>query len=113
MIDNMDMGGVLSGFEVPVNLDTYTLTSVNFVQTMTRTARVPIMAVVQPSNRDKLAPLGVDMTLRHIDVHAVAPISVGQYINFNGQDYKVITPGDFQLYGFSEVVCAEVKGSVT
>jgi hypothetical protein len=107
------MGDVLAEFETDVSLDTYTRQSVNFVQTLVKTSSVPIKAVVQPGNRDKLAAIAVDLTLRYIEVHAKADIRVGQYIRFNGDDYKVITPGDYQLYGFSDVICAEVKGAIS
>jgi len=107
------MTNTLKAFETDAFLDTYERLSVDFVMTMSRTERKAIKAVVQPANRDKLVALNVDLTLRHIEVHAPEDIKVGQYINFKGQDYKVITPGDYQLYGFSDVICAEVKGAIT
>jgi len=106
------MTRTLKRFETDVSLDTYTKQSVNFVQTLVKSSQ-PIKAVVQPAQRDKLEALQIDLTLRYIEVHAEEDISVGQYINFRGRDYKVITPGDYQLYGFSDVICAEVKGSIT
>lgn len=107
------MTRTLKRFETDVNLDTYERQSVDFVMTFVKVSSLPIKAVVQPAQRDKLEPLGVDLTLRYIEVHAEVDITVGQYINFKGQDYKVITPGDYQLYGFSDVICAEVKGDIT
>lgn len=107
------MTHVLKTFETDVTLDTYERQSVDFILQMVKTESRPIKAVVQPANRDKLQALQVDLTLHHIEVHAVEDIRVAQYVNFKGKDYKVITPGDYQLYGFSDVICAEVKGAIT
>lgn len=107
------MARVLQRFQIEVLLDTYELQSVNFVQTRVKVDSKPIKAVVQPANRDKLAVLNVDLTLRHIEVHAPEEITVGQYIVFQGQNYKVITPGDYQIYAFSDVICEETKGAIT
>jgi hypothetical protein len=107
------MTRTLKRYETDVSLDTYELQSVNFVQTQVMASSLPIKAVVQPAQREKLEALGVDLTLRYIEVHAEVDIVVGQYIKFKGRDYKVLTPGDYQLYGFSDVICAEVKGAIT
>jgi hypothetical protein len=106
------MADVLTDFEVTVDLVTYTRTTVDFAPVMTP-ARVSIKAVVQPAQREKVQALGLDLTLRHIEVHSTTNIAVGQFIEFGGRSYKVITPGDYELYGFADVICAEVKGAIT
>lgn len=106
------MDDVLIDFATAVSLDTYTKTTVDFVETLVKVSE-PILAVVQPAQRDTLQAMQVDLTIRHIQVHAAENITVGQYIEYMGDNYKIITPGDFQLYGFSDVIGAEVKGAIT
>lgn len=108
-----DMSDVLSEFEIKVNLDTYELQSVNFIETMVKVSSVPIDAVIQPASQERLRSLEIDFSLKYIQVHAATQINVGQYIEFNGANYKIITPGDYQLYGFSDVVGEETKGAIT
>lgn len=107
------MSDVVQYFETDISLDTYERQSVDFVLQMVKVSSEQKRAVVQPANRDKVLAVQSDMTLRHITVHATYDIRVGQYVVFRGVDYKVITPGDYDLYGFSEVVAAEVKGAIT
>lgn len=107
------MSDVLADFEIDVTLDTYTRQSVDFVKTLVLTSSVPIRAVIQPAQKETLQALGVDLTLRHIQVHSTTEIVVGQYVVFDGTSYKIITPGNYQLYGFSDVIGAEVKGDIT
>jgi hypothetical protein len=108
-----DMSDVLSEFEITVNLDTYQLQSVNFVETMVKTSSVPISAVIQPASQERLQSLQIDFSLRYIQIHATTQLNVGQYIVYNGVNYKIITSGDYQLYGFSDVVGEETKGAIT
>ena len=112
MIPNMSF--VLGVFETNVTLNTYAKTSVNFVETIVLVSSESIKAVVQPAQAEQLKAIGiVDFSLRYIQVHSVTELLVGQYVIYDGITYKIITPSDYQLYGYSEVVAEEVKGEIT
>jgi len=107
------MADVLTDFEIDVTHDIYTITTVNFVETTTKTSSLTIKAVVQPASQERLKALSVDYSLKYKQVHSKTSLNVGEYIVYEGTSYKIITPGDYQLYGFSDVVAEEVKGAIT
>lgn len=112
MIPNMSF--VLGAFQTDVMLNTYERQSVDFVETMVLTSSVAIKSVVQPAQAEQLKAIGiVDFSLRYIQVHSQTELNVAHYIVYQGVSYKIITPSDYQLYGYSEVVAEEVKGDIS
>lgn len=103
-----DMSGALMAWAVPVTLRTKTITTVDFEETVVNTD-LPIDAVVQPADKEKLNAVQIDWSLQYLQVHSMAEISVGQYIVSGGKEYKVVTAGDYAAYGFSDVTAEEVK----
>ena len=110
----LDMSDAFEGLTTLVNLDTYQLQSVNYVTSMTRIDRKPINAVIQPATHARLMALTVDFSLKYIQIHSpIEPIAIGQYIEFDGVNYKIIDLGDYQLYGFYEAIGEQTKGNIT
>lgn len=103
-----DMSDVLAEWYVPVILKTVTETTVDLEPVETVTVE-PISAVVQPPTPEQLNAESLDWSLRPLTFHSVSQIELGQYIEYEGRDYKIITDGNWQLYGFSEVIGEETK----
>lgn len=108
-----NMSDVLAEFEISVYRDIYERQTINYVETLTKTAHDLIRAVVQPASQERLQAIQVDSSLRYIQVHSVTELLIGQYIVFGGINYKIVQVGSYQLYGFSDVVAEEVKGQIT
>lgn len=110
-----DMSDVVESFAVNVTLETYVRGSVDgvIVNTLTPDPAPVIRATVQPATFEDLQAVEVDQSLKYVMVHSTTELIVGQYILDGADRYKIITGGDYQRYGFSEVVGEEVKGDIT
>lgn len=93
---------------VPVDLITRVETTVDFAKTINETAR-EITAVVQPADKKKLNPDIINWSLRYYMFHTVERVDIGQFIDYAGGRYKIVTDGNFELNGFSEVVGEQVR----
>ena len=104
-----DMSDVLTEWSQPVKLKTVTTTSVDFVETEAVLV-FDIMAVVQPADPEKLQVDQIDFSLEYIQVHSVSPMAIGQYIEWDGRDFKLVPfRKGYGQYGFVEVVGEETK----
>lgn len=104
-----DMSDVLTEWSQPVKLKTVTTTSVDFVETQSVLV-FDIMAVVQPADPEKLQVDQIDYSLEYIQVHSVSPMAIGQYIEWDGRDFKLVPfRKGYGQYGFVEVVGEETK----
>lgn len=104
-----DMSDVLTEWSQPVKLKTVTTTSVDFVETQAVLV-FDIMAVVQPADPEKLQVDQIDFSLEYIQVHSVSPMAIGQYIEWDGRDFKLVPfRKGYGQYGFVEVVGEETK----
>lgn len=106
-----NMSSTLLGWTQSVSLKTATTTTVDFVPT-TSIASQTIQAVIQPAQKEVLAPAEIDWSLNYITVHSVSQIDIGQYIEYNGVNYKVVQILQYGDYGYYEVVGEEVKGNI-
>lgn len=98
---------------VPVTVETYSKTTVDFVETVTVTPQAAL-ATVQAAREDDLQAVQVDITLRYVKIHSETRIDFGQYVVADdGVRYRIITPTDHDRYGFTRVIGEEVKGEVT
>lgn len=102
------MGDTLDEWSMPYTIKTVTRTTVDFVEADTVAGRT-VAAVVQPAQKEKLNPAQIDWALKYLQVHAAAPLYAGEFIEYQGADYKFIEDGDYQLYGFSEVIAEQTK----
>lgn len=104
-----DMSDVLTEWSQAVKLKTVSVTTVDFVGTEIITA-ADIMAVVQPADPEKLKVEQIDFSLEYIQVHSVSPMAIGQYIEWNGRDFKLVPfRKGYGQYGYVEVVGEETK----
>lgn len=103
-----NMASALDGWEIPITVKTVTETSVDFVVTQVVTAET-IKAVVQPAQMEDLNAETVDRSREYIKVHSTNDITLNQFVEFQGKDFKVITRGNYSLYGFIEVMAEETK----
>ena len=106
-----DVSDVLSEWSQTVTLKTVTKTTVDFQPVIDVTTEA-IKAVVQVARPETLNVGDIDWSLRYLRVHSTSQIDVGQYIEYQGINYKVITPSNWQDYGYSEVIAEEVKGEL-
>ena len=103
-----DMSDVLTAWERPVLIKTVTTTTVDFEPVETVAGRTQD-CVVQVAEKERLNPDTIDWTLEYLMVHSKSGIEQGEYIEFDGRDYKVIERGPWRGYGYTEVVAEETK----
>lgn len=104
-----DMSDVLTEWLQPVKLKTVTETTVDFVPVRTVVV-ANIFAVVQPADPEKLQVDQIDFSLEYIQIHSVTPMAIGQYIEWDGRDFKLVPfRKGYGQYGYVEVVGEETK----
>lgn len=104
-----DMSDVLTEWLQPVKLKTVTTTSVDFVETEVVTV-ADIMAVVQPADPEKLQVDQIDYSLEYIQIHSVTAMAIGQYVEWDGRDFKLVPfRKGYGQYGYVEVVGEETN----
>ena len=92
-----DMTDALSDWSDTYIVKAVTTSSVNFVETKTITGR-SISAVVQPASPETLNKDQIDWHKRYIMIHSSSHISVNEYIEYEGEDYKIISPQNYGSY---------------
>jgi len=103
-----DMSSVLVAFERPVIVKTVAITTVDFVEVETITGRSQ-NCVVQVADKEKLNSETIDWSLGYLMVHSSSALEQGEYIEFEGADYKIIQRGPWSGYGYTEVMAEETK----
>lgn len=104
-----DMSGVLAEWSQPIKLKTVTETTVDFVPTTTVVVE-DIAAVVQSADPQKLQVLDIDFALEYIQIHSVSPMKIGQYVEWDGRDFKLVPfRKGYGQYGYTEAVGEETK----
>ena len=96
-LPNMVIG--LSGWTVPVVLKTETVTTTDFVETSV-VSETTIQAVIQPETPESLRSDNIDWSLKYVRIHSETALAVGQFVEFEAQDYKVISVTDYSAYGY-------------
>ena len=104
------MSDVLLDWEQWVKLKTVTTVKVEFVKTDTVVVD-SVLCVVQPAQKEVLKNDSLDWSKEHILIHRRGGgIDIGQYIEWDGRDFKVVGPnGNYKNYGFQELVGEETK----
>jgi len=87
---------------------TITRQTVDYVDADVVTGR-NVAAVVQPADKTKLNADNIDWSLRYLLIHSAEELADGELIVYQGEDYKIIADGDWQLYGHSEVLAEQTK----
>lgn len=105
-----DMSDTLIEWERTVKLKTVTKTSVDFIETEVVDVSY-IKVVIQPADKTKINLGSLDWSKKYILIHKRGGgIEMNDYIEYKGRDFKIIGPnGDYDDYGFSEVVGEETK----
>lgn len=103
-----NMSSTLAGWSAPYTIKTVVNTTVDFENILVVTQRT-IQAVVQPAQKDKLNTEQIDWSKRYIQIHTNTQLAKGEYIVYDGEDYKIIEDGDYELYGFCEVIAEQTK----
>lgn len=98
------MGGLVARNAKPRTVKTKTVTTVDFEEKVSVSART-VDALIQPADPKQLQELnGIDFSLQYIMVHSVQEIEVGEFVEFDGKDFKVITRHPWDRYGFCKVI---------
>lgn len=75
-------------------------------------APVTIQSVVQPADKDKLNTANIDWSLDYQMFHTKSNVIEGDFIEFDGRDYKIISRGAYGQYGYFELIGEETKRAV-
>lgn len=103
-----DMSDTLDEWKQPVVVKTVTQETIDF-EPVDQVAVRTIQAVVQLAQKEKLNADQIDWSLRYLLVHTTGPLTVGEFVEYKGADYKIIEPGDWQDYGYTEAIAEETK----
>lgn len=103
-----DMADVLAEWAAPYTVKTITRITLEFEPVNVVTDRI-IRAVIQPAQKEKLNPDQIDWSKKYIQIHTTETLIPGELIVYGREDYKVIEPGDYQLYGFTEAIAEQTK----
>lgn len=104
MIGKLSVADVLRGETKPTTVKTVTVETVDFEETDVVTART-VDAMVQPADPKNLETLdGIDFAQAYVMVHALQPVKTGELVEYQGEDYKVITRHPWEAYGYTEVI---------
>lgn len=99
-----DVSEALTEWEVPVTIKTVTQVTANF-QPADQVATRTILAVVQNAQRDRLTTTQIEAGQQYKTLHSKEPVNRGEFLFFEGKDYKIIDDGDWQRYGYTEALC--------
>ena len=103
-----DVSDVFDDWLSDYTIKTVTKITVDFVEANTVAGRT-IEAMVQVAQKEKLNADQIDWSKKYLLVHSPEQISIGEYIESEGEDYKIIEPGDWQTYGYTEAIAEQTK----
>lgn len=107
MIPNM--AEVLAEWSQPIKLKSVSTKTNDFEPVQAVTVQ-NIMAVVQVAEMENLNPDTIDWSRRYLMIHTKAPsLELGQVVEYQGADYKIIALNNYADYGYSEVTAEETK----
>jgi len=105
------VGHVLTDWEEIFTIKTVTRTTVDFEET-TSVATRSQRCVIQPANKEQLNPETIDWSLEYIWIHSKDTIEIGEYVTFQGADYKVVQRAGYGRYGYTEVIAEQTKKNI-
>lgn len=110
MIDDeiLDVSDALDDWLRPRTVKTISTTTVNFEPVEMVSPRTQ-MCMVQPAQAEELVKRDLDVKLRHIMVHSKEDINMGELVELDGLDFRVIGPAEWKGYGYVVVMAAETK----
>lgn len=104
-----DMSATLIDWLQPVKLKTVTTTTVDF-EPVTIVTVEEVSMVVQVADKNKLNFDSLNWEREYIWFHVPnAVIETGQFIEWQGKDYKVFSREQYQDYGYNDGYAEETK----
>jgi hypothetical protein len=103
-----DVGFALADWEVAVKLKTVSQQSEDFVRADVVTVEDALM-VVQVQDPAKLKAEGIDWSLTYLRFHSRTALAVGQYVEHEGGDYKIIKASAWASAGYWEAVGVQTR----
>ena len=104
-----DMSEVLTEWSQPIKLKTVTDPTIDFIPTRVVVV-TDIVGVVQPADKEKLVVDQIDYSLEYIWIHSVSPMAIGQYVEWQGRDFKLVPfRKGYGQYGYAEAYGEETK----
>jgi len=103
-----DVSDVLAEWSLPYLVKTVTRGTVDFEPVDVVRGRT-IQAVIQPAQKNKLNTDQIDWAKRYLLIHTNESVINGELIEYSGEDYKIIEPGNYQLYGYTEAIAEQTK----
>ncbi len=104
----LNMSDVLTEWQRATTIKTVTITTTDFVQTESVTVRSQ-NCVVQVADKEKLQNDTIDWSKEYLLVHSKTTLAMGELIEFDGKDYKIISRGPWRGYGYIEVIAEETR----
>lgn len=112
MLKHIDMSDMLSGETGPTTVKTVTITQDNDFNEVESVSTRTVEALIQPQDPKNLQSDDLDWALEYIMVHSLSQISVGEFVEHKGKDFKIITRSPWESYGFTEVIGEETNRSL-
>ena len=98
-----DVSDALDGWTQPLTVKTVTKTTVDFQPVMTVTATT-LECMAQPTKRTLLNADTLDWQQDHYTFLSYELIENGQFIEYQGKDYKIVTDNNWTPYGYSRAI---------
>lgn len=105
---SVDLSEVIEDMASPYTIKSVSQTTVDFVKTPVVVPRT-INALIQPAEKRKLNPDTIDWSLKYILIHSLEAVNMGEYIVYEGEDYKITSGGDWLPYGYVESIGEQTK----
>lgn len=104
-----DVSDALEEWVSDYTVKTLTRTTVDFEPVDVVTPRT-VQAMVQPADPQRLQTLaGLDWSLKYVTVHSLDAVAVGEYIEYRGEDYKLVSTTDWSDYGYYKAIGEQTK----
>lgn len=103
-----DMSDTLTEWEQNILLKTVSVTSVDFVETEVITA-INRRAVVQVAEKENLKLDSLDWAKEYKLFHSKFSIDIGQFVEVNSKDFKIVSLENYSDYGYYAAVGEETK----
>lgn len=108
MNEILDMSDAFDDLTQTIQKVVEVVETIDFEKTTTKTT-TNIEAVVQPANLEKLNVESIDYSKQYLEIHSVSPLEIGDNIIWNSTEFNIVQLGDYNNYGFYNVIAEEIK----
>jgi len=103
-LSSINMADMLVSETTPRTVKTKTITTVDFQENVSITSRIVDM-LIQPANPNQLQELnGLDWEQEHIMIHSLSPVALGEYVEYNGKDFWIVSRTPWEDNGFTRAI---------